>query len=271
MVDFSKVKIMGVLNITPDSFSDGDKYYEENNALKYSDILLKNGTDIIDIGGESSRPNADFVNTDEELKRIIPTIKSIKNKDKNIFISVDTYKPEVMKEVLKLGVDMINDIYALKKVEVENMAEILNTSNCDICLMHMQNNPKNMQKSPKYKDIISEIKYFFEGRIRYCEDNNISKDRLILDPGFGFGKTYEHNITILKNLTEFKEFGLKILVGLSKKSMFGTMLGGRNIDGRPMASVVASGIAVENGADIIRTHNPLEVADMLKVMQQLKN
>ena len=271
MIDFTKIKIMGVLNTTPDSFSDGKKYINTKNAIKHSQHLLKNGADIIDIGGESSRPNADFVSENEELSRIIPAIKAIKNNAINTFISVDTYKPKVMEQVLNLGVNMINDIYALQQVEAENMAEILSVSDCDICLMHMQNNPKNMQKSPKYKDIISEIKYFFECRIRYAEDNNINTKRLILDPGFGFGKTYDHNIIILKNLIEFQEFGLKILVGLSKKSMFDTILKGRDPSGRVLASTIAAGIAIENGADIIRTHNPLEVSDMLKVMQSLKN
>jgi dihydropteroate synthase len=261
-----KVKIMGVLNATPDSFSDGGNFNSTTTAVNHAHKMLTENADIIDIGGESSRPNANAVSLNDELKRVIPIIQEVKKINKNIQISVDTYKEEVMKKSLELGVNMINDIYALQKVK---NTDFLASSDCKICLMHMQGNPQTMQNNPKYNNIIDEIKSFFEARIDFCVKSGIDENRIILDPGFGFGKTYDNNITILKNLQSFKNMGFKILAGLSKKSMFDTMLGGREPNGRIMASTIAAGIAIDNGADIIRTHNPLEISDMLKVKNTL--
>jgi dihydropteroate synthase len=262
----TSVQIMGVLNITPDSFSDGGNFNSLTAATKHATQLLTQGAHSIDIGGESSRPNATAVNLDEELTRVIPVLKQLTQHYTDINISVDTYKEEVMQQALECGATMINDIYALQKIR--NM-EFLAQHTCDICLMHMQGTPQTMQHNPTYTNIIDEIKAFFTKRIEFCINNNIDSSRLILDPGFGFGKSYEDNITILKNLQTFKNMGFKILVGLSKKSMFDTMLGGRHPDGRIVASTIAAGVAIDNGADIIRTHNPQEVSDMLTVRSTL--
>lgn len=267
---------MGVLNTTPDSFSDGGNFETLTNAKHHAQQMIGEGASIIDIGGESSRPNADVVSEKEELERVIPIMQSLQEQSlqtqaKNITLSIDTYKEEVMRQALQSGATMINDIYALQKVQ--NM-DFLTQSNCDICLMHMQGTPQTMQNNPKYHNIIDEIKDFFTQRIEYCLKNNIDTKRIILDVGFGFGKSYNDNIILLKNLQIFKDMGsgmsFRVLVGLSKKSMFDKMLGGRSPDGRVIASTIAANIAIDNGADIIRTHNPLEVSDMLTVKAALQ-
>jgi dihydropteroate synthase len=260
--------IMGVLNITPDSFSDGGKYFAPTNALKHAEYLIQNGADIIDIGAESSRPYAQKVPLAQELKRIIPIVKSLKENNPNIKISVDTYKAEVMAEVLDLGVEMINDIYALSQAQT---TEVIANSNCDICLMHMLGNPQTMQDNPQYGSVVDDILSFFESKINYCNKNGISENRIILDPGFGFGKTLEHNLAIIKNLDKFKSFGLRLLIGVSKKSMFDKILGDRAVDGRIISSVAFEQFALTKGVDIIRTHSPQATSDMIKTIQAIQN
>ena len=261
--NLSNLQIMGVINMTPDSFFDGGKHNSLTNSIKHANELINCGANILDIGGESSRPNASIVNLETEIKRIIPLIKYLK-KNSNYRISVDTYKPQVMQKTIELKVDMINDIFALTK---KGAIEVCSDFNGDICLMHMQNNPQIMQNNPKYSNIIDEMKDFFDTRINCCIKGGIDASKLIIDPGFGFGKSYSHNLEILKNLDKFKIFGLRILVGLSRKSMFDKLLGGRDIEGRMVASTVAAGIAITRGASIIRTHDTIAVNDMIKTMR----
>ena len=259
--------IMGVLNVTPDSFSDGGKFFDASSAVKQAKSMVDNGARIIDIGGESSRPGALAVSLNDELNRVIPVIKALQG-EINVPISIDTSKPEVMEEAVKSGASIINDVNALRADGAVEMAAKLKT---DICLMHMHGSPRTMQKNPNYDDVVADIKRFFKERIKVCEAAGIELSSITLDPGFGFGKNLGHNIALLKNLSEFHEFGVSILAGLSRKSMIGTLLGDKDVDSRMIGSVTAALIAVENGADIIRVHDVSETSDALKVWQQIKN
>ena len=259
--------IMGVLNVTPDSFSDGGKFFDASSAVKQAKSMVDNGARIIDIGGESSRPGALAVSLNDELNRVIPVIKALQG-EINVPISIDTSKPEVMEQAVKSGASIINDVNALRADGAVEMAAKLKT---DICLMHMQGSPRTMQKNPNYDDVVADIKRFFKERIKVCEAAGIELSSITLDPGFGFGKNLGHNIALLKNLSEFHEFGVSILAGLSRKSMIGTLLGDKDVDSRMIGSVTAALIAVENGADIIRVHDVSETSDALKVWQQIKN
>ncbi|CAC9576309.1 Dihydropteroate synthase (EC 2.5.1.15) [uncultured Gammaproteobacteria bacterium] len=255
-------KIMGVLNVTPDSFSDGGQHFDISDAIQSAQCMIKQGADIIDIGGESTRPDADPTFLKEELARVIPVIKALA-KTTDIPISIDTSKPEVMMQAVESGVSMINDVCALR---VNGALETASELGVDVCLMHMQGMPKSMQLRPVYDDVIEDIKYFFAGRIEACIGAGISERKLILDPGFGFGKTYEHNLKILRRFEEFKSFGLPLLAGISRKTMIGQMLGGKKVDARVTGSVVGAIIAVQNGADIVRVHDVAETKDALMVL-----
>ena len=266
-MEVSQPIIMGVLNVTPDSFSDGGKFFDSSSAIEQAKSMVDNGARIIDIGGESTRPGALAVSINDELNRVIPVIKALQG-EINVPISIDTSKPEVMEQAVKSGASIINDVNALRADGAVEMAAKLKT---DICLMHMHGSPRTMQKNPNYDDVVADIKRFFKERIKVCEAAGIELSSIILDPGFGFGKNLGHNIALLKNLSEFHEFGVSILAGLSRKSMIGTLLGDKDVDSRMIGSVTAALIAVENGADIIRVHDVSETSDALKVWQQIKN
>ncbi len=260
--DLKRPLVMGILNITPDSFSDGGMYLDFNTALKRTDQMIEEGVDIIDIGGESTRPGSDPVSTDEELKRIVPIIEAIK-KMSDIAISIDTYKPKVMKEVIDMDVAMINDIYALQK---PNAIDLIKKSNVGVCLMHMQGTPKTMQLNPTYKNVVSEVRSFLEERANLIANEGIGKTRIILDPGFGFGKTFEHNIDLLKNIESFKSLNLPILVGLSRKSFIRKILNGDH-DDHLSGSISAAILSVLKGAKILRVHDVKETQSAFKIIQ----
>jgi len=259
--------IMGVLNVTPDSFSDGGKFFNASSAIDQAKSMVENGAGIIDIGGESTRPGAQAVTAKEELNRVIPVIEALSGQIKAP-ISIDTSKPEVMEQAVASGASIINDVNALRAEGAIEMAAKLKS---DVCLMHMQGIPRTMQDNPSYDDVVEDIKSFFKERIEACELAGIELSSITLDPGFGFGKNLGHNIALLKNLSEFNEFGVSILAGLSRKSMIGTLLGDKDVDSRMIGSVTAALIAVENGANIIRAHDVEETNDALKVWQQIKN
>ena len=259
--------IMGVLNVTPDSFSDGGKFFNASSAIDQAKSMVENGAGIIDIGGESTRPGAQAVTAKEELNRVIPVIEALSGQIK-VPISIDTSKPEVMEQAVASGASIINDVNALRAEGAIEMAAKLKS---DVCLMHMQGIPRTMQDNPSYDDVVEDIKSFFKERIEACELAGIELSSITLDPGFGFGKNLGHNIALLKNLSEFNEFGVSILAGLSRKSMIGTLLGDKDVDSRMIGSVTAALIAVENGANIIRAHDVAETNDALKVWQQIKN
>lgn len=260
VLDLSQTHIMGILNLTPDSFSDGGSYQHLDSAVISALAMLKNGATIIDIGGESTRPGAPDVALEEELSRVIPVIKAIREKS-DCIISIDTSKAEVMRQAVHAGADIINDVRALQEPNALATAAELGVP---VCLMHMQGQPRTMQANPQYIDLINDIKQFFVERIAECEKAGITRDKIILDPGFGFGKTLAHNYQILKYIDEFKIMGCEVLAGLSRKSMIGNLLG-RDVDQRLAGSVAGALIAAQKGAKIIRVHDVTETADALNV------
>ena len=250
--------IMGVLNVTPDSFSDGGKYLNTSVAIDHALHLIDEGADMIDIGGESSRPGSLPITTEEERDRILPVIHELRRQS-SIYISVDTYKPEIMALAIDSGVNMINDIKAMTS---QGALEILSKSKLDVSLMHMQGSPTNMQISPKYDSVTDEVIEFLNERVKHCEDAGISKDRIAIDPGFGFGKTFDDNAKLFKDINRFVQLSLPVLVGVSRKSMIKKMVG-ENMDDIIDASALYAALAARNGADILRVHDVKKTKQML--------
>jgi len=256
---------MGVLNVTPDSFSDGGRYSRVDTAISRARAMVDAGATIIDIGGESTRPGAIAVSVEEELQRVIPVIEGITSQ-LAVTISIDTSKPEVMQQAVAAGAGLINDVYALRQPGALDMAASLNVA---VCLMHMQSTPESMQQKPKYSCVVDELAEFFDERIKACQKAGISHNKILLDPGFGFGKTLMHNLSLLKQLGAFKRFGCPLLIGLSRKSMFGELLG-KDVNERMLASVVSALLAVINGASIVRVHDVAEMAEALTIYKALQ-
>jgi dihydropteroate synthase len=254
-------QVMGILNVTPDSFSDGGKFATFDKALAQVEQMILDGADIIDIGGESTRPGAVDVSEEDELARVIPLLKAIKS-NFDIKVSIDTSKAEVMSQAIAHGADIINDVRALQN---EGCLAVLAQSEVPVCLMHMQGLPRSMQDDPQYNEVIGDIKQFFIDRIRVCEQAGIKRERLILDPGFGFGKTLEQNYQLLAQLNQFNDLGLPLLSGTSRKSMIGNLLA-RDIDERLAGSIATAIIAAQQNASIIRVHDIKETVDALKVL-----
>lgn len=253
---------MGILNVTPDSFSDGGHFTQINSALKQTESMIENGAQIIDIGGESTRPGAKDVSEHDEIERVIPVLKAIKQRF-DIKVSIDTSKAKVMADAVEYGADIINDVRALQN---EGCIDVMSQCELPICLMHMQGLPRTMQIAPEYNDLINDITTFFEQRIQACNKAGIDTNRLILDPGFGFGKTMEQNFQLLAKFSAFQHFKLPLLAGLSRKSMFGALLN-REVEERVSASVASAIIAAQQGANIIRVHDVKETVDALKVLE----
>ncbi|MGI2258066.1 dihydropteroate synthase [Shewanella sp. GXUN23E] len=252
--------VMGILNVTPDSFSDGGMFAAFEAACRHADEMVTQGAGIIDIGGESTRPGAAEVSLQEELKRVVPLVEYVAA-NHNVWISVDTSKPEVMRQAVAAGAHLINDVRALQAPgALEAAAEL----GVPVCLMHMQGQPETMQDAPCYEDIIKDVKAFFDERIEACEAAGITKERLLLDVGFGFGKTLEHNYELLANLDSFHEFGLPLLIGLSRKSMIGNLLGRAPVE-RMAGSLAGALESLHRGAHIIRVHDVEQTVDAVKV------
>jgi dihydropteroate synthase len=260
--DLNRPLVMGILNITPDSFSDGGQYLDFDQALKRAETMIEEGADIIDIGGESTRPGSDPVSADEELKRITPIIRALQ-KHSNIVISVDTYKPRVMEQIIDMGVGMINDVFALQQ---PGAIDVIKKSNVGICLMHMQGTPKTMQLNPTYQDVVNEVKLFLEERANSLIAEGVKTERIILDPGFGFGKTFEHNISLLQNLESFQTLKFPLLVGLSRKSFIRKILSGDH-DDHLSGSISAAILSIVKGAKIVRVHDVKETQSAIKIIQ----
>ena len=258
--------IMGILNVTPDSFSDGGKFIDPDIALQRALQLLDDGAQIIDIGGESTRPGAPDVSLEDELARVIPAIKAIRE-NSDCVISIDTSKAQVMHQAILAGADIVNDVRALQESDALNVAAQF--PDVAVCLMHMQGQPRSMQAAPHYDDLFTDIKQFFSQRIAACKTAGIKQTQLILDPGFGFGKTLSHNYQLLAQFNDFNQFGLPLLAGLSRKSMIGNLLN-RNTNERLAGSLAGALIAAQNGAHIIRVHDVKETADVLNVLQACK-
>ncbi|NMP33388.1 dihydropteroate synthase [Thalassotalea sp. M1531] len=255
-------QVMGILNVTPDSFSDGGKFVSFDSALSQVEQMINDGATIIDIGGESTRPGAKAVTLEDELERVIPILSAIKQRF-DIVVSVDTSKAGVMNEAIKAGAGIINDVRALQN---DGCLEVVAAADIPICLMHMQGMPRTMQKNPQYEDVTQDIISFIGQRLNVCQQHGIDKSRLIVDPGFGFGKTLEQNYQLLNQLSDFEELDLPLLVGISRKSMIGNLLNA-DVDERLAGSLSAAIISAQQGAKIIRVHDVKETVDALTVLQ----
>lgn len=257
-----KPSVMGILNVTPDSFSDGGRYTNPHVALRQAATMVEEGADIIDIGGESTRPGASGVGEQEELDRVLPVIESVRSIT-DTMISVDTSKPAVMRAAVAAGASMINDVAAL---QAEGALVAAAELNVPVCLMHMRGQPRTMQESPNYGDVVTEVAAFLEQRIAACVAAGLDEGLIVVDPGFGFGKTHAHNVQLLANLRQLKVRGRPLLAGISRKSTLGALTG-RDTEDRMPASVAAAAIAVMNDADIIRAHDVAATVDAIKVAQ----
>ncbi|QFY88254.1 dihydropteroate synthase [Magnetovirga frankeli] len=253
---------MGILNVTPDSFSDGGRFNDRDAALRQAERLAAEGAAIIDIGGESTRPGAKAVSVQQELDRVMPLIERLHD-ELSLPLSIDTSKPEVMRAAVAAGAGLINDVYALRREGALQAAAELAVP---VCLMHMQGEPRLMQHNPSYADVVAEVADFFAERIGACEQAGIRRDRLLLDPGFGFGKTLQHNLQLLARLARFNALGLPLLVGISRKSMIGALLDKAPVDQRLYGSLAAAVLAAERGASILRVHDVKATVDALKVV-----
>jgi len=251
--------VMGIVNVTPDSFSDGGKHLQRDAALAHAQQLIAEGADMLDIGGESTRPGARPVGIQEEMDRVLPIIEELR--DAAVPISVDTFKPEVMLAAIAAGAHMVNDINALQNAAAMNAVA---ASNAAVCLMHKQGNPQTMQEQPVYRNVVAEVGAFLQERIAAAEAAGIQRDRIVIDAGFGFGKTLAHNLALLQRLNELAALGVPVLAGLSRKSMLGALTG-QDVAQRLPASVAAALIAVQRGANIVRVHDVRATVDALKI------
>lgn len=265
LFDLSQPRVMGILNRTPDSFSDGGAFTDFDAALRHARDMVEQGADLLDIGGESTRPGAEAVSVQQELDRVIPLIERLA-REIPIPISVDTSKPEVMRAAVAAGAGMINDVYALRQ---PGALDVARECGAPVCVMHMQGEPRTMQQHPQYKDVAVEVAEFLRQRVEACVVAGIPRHQVLIDPGFGFGKQLQHNLELLRRLPEIAALGQPLLVGLSRKAMLGTLLGGASVDQRLHASVAAAVIAAMNGAQIIRCHDVGPTVEALKVVAAL--
>lgn len=261
-LDLTYPQVMGILNVTPDSFSDGGHHNQLDQALQHAQAMVAAGATIIDIGGESTRPGAAEVSVQEELDRVVPVVEALVRRF-DVWISVDTSKALVMQEVAKAGADMINDIRSLQE---PGALESAAASGLPVCLMHMQGQPRTMQQAPQYDDLMADVQQFFQQQIARCVEGGIPKSKLLLDPGFGFGKNLTHNYQLLARLAELHHFGLPLLVGMSRKSMIGQLL---NLPPtrRMIGSVACATIAAMQGAQIIRVHDVQETVEAMRIVE----
>lgn len=258
--------VMGVLNVTPDSFSDGGQHQALDSAITHAEQMIQDGVDIIDIGGESTRPGAQTLPLDEELRRVMPVIYALRDCGKPL--SIDTYKPEVMREAILAGVDLINDINGFRD---ERSVQLVSQSDVALCVMHMQNTPSDMQLKPEYQDVNEAVMEFLQDRVDALTRAGVERDRISIDPGFGFGKTLQHNIAMLKNIGRFQQqLQLPVLAGLSRKSMIGAITG-KPVEHRMAGSLGGALAAVAQGAKIVRVHDVAETVDALKVWQAMSD
>ncbi|MDP2829613.1 MAG: dihydropteroate synthase [Sulfuricellaceae bacterium] len=252
--------IMGIVNVTPDSFSDGGSFFDPVRAIEHGLKLLEDGADILDIGGESTRPGARPVTSAEELERVLPVLDGLRQC--GIPLSVDTLKPEVMREAVSAGADMLNDVNAM---QAEGALQLAAESGVAVCLMHMRGEPRTMQQDPVYGDVVEEVKTFLALRLGVLEQAGIARNRIVIDPGFGFGKTLQHNLALLRDLSRFCDLGVPVLAGLSRKSMLGSITG-LPVGDRLFPSISAAIIAASKGAKIVRVHDVKETRQALQII-----
>ncbi|WNC74300.1 dihydropteroate synthase [Thalassotalea psychrophila] len=263
-LDLTVPQVMGILNVTPDSFSDGGNFNNIEHAIKQVHLMIEDGATIIDVGGESTRPGAADVELQEELDRVIPVIEAITQRFDTV-VSIDTSKAQVMLAAINSGAGLINDVRALQN---DGCVDVVASCDLPVCLMHMQGMPRTMQAEPQYTDVVKDVIKFFEQRIQVCEQAGIQKNRIILDPGYGFGKTLEQNYQLLANQSKLLQLGLPVLAGLSRKSMIGNLLN-NSVDERLAGSLSAAVLATLNGAKIIRVHDVKETVDAIKVFNAM--
>jgi dihydropteroate synthase len=252
-LDLAHPHVMGILNVTPDSFSDGGQFFARDNAIAQAVKMVNDGATIIDVGGESTRPGAKVVPVDEEIARVVPVIEAIRS-ELDVVISIDTSKPEVMHAAVKAGATLINDVQALR---VDGALDAASKLNVPVCLMHAQGTPQTMQDNPQYSDVVDEVIAFLNERVKVCEAAGIPRNQIILDPGFGFGKRATHNLRLMKHLAKLVDQGLPVLVGVSRKSIIGALLN-VTTEERLAGSLALASVAVWHGAHIIRTHDVRE-------------
>ncbi len=262
-----KALVMGVLNVTPDSFSDGGKYLSHEDAVRRALNIQAEGADIIDIGGESTRPGALQVSAEEEINRVIPVLKKFIKKAK-IPVSVDTTKPEVAKEALKAGASIINDVTGL--LQDKRMAGVISSYKAAVVIMHIKGTPQTMQRAPHYKNLLFDIREYLKKGIRAARKAGINKDSIIIDPGVGFGKTVKHNLAIINSIGEFRKMGFAVMVGLSRKSFMGKVLG-LSVQDRLTPTIACNALAIKNGADIIRVHDVKEAVWTRDIVSEIIN
>jgi dihydropteroate synthase len=263
-LDLTRPVVMGIVNVTPDSFSDGGQFLDARKAIEHGRRLIEAGAAILDIGGESTRPGAESVSIDEELRRVVPVIEALSGS--RAILSIDTSKPEVMRAAAAAGAALINDVRALRE---PGALEVAAESGCGVCLMHMQGEPRTMQQAPTYLDVVNDVKAFLEGRVQSCRAAGIPAERLAIDPGFGFGKTLAHNAELLRRLDELTVLGWPVLVGLSRKSMLGKILD-RPATERIHGSIALAVMAVLKGARIVRAHDVAATVDALKTVAAMQ-
>ena len=266
MLDLSTPQVMGVLNVTPDSFFDGGRFCDVSNALKQVELMCNEGASIIDVGGESTRPGADLVSLQQEIDRVLPVIEAIVDRFP-IVVSIDTYKADVMRQAVHAGAGLINDVYGLRG---DGAMDVAAQAGVPVCVMHMQGKPKTMQQNPVYEDVVESVYEFFQERIAACQRAGISKGNIILDPGFGFGKTLQHNLALLKDFSRFRQLGCCLLAGVSRKSMIGAMLD-KSVDQRLYGSIALASLAVWQGAQIIRAHDVAATVDAVNVISKVQH
>jgi dihydropteroate synthase len=255
---------MGILNATPDSFSDGGQFKTPKDAIAQAELMIKSGADLIDIGGESTRPGAEPVELQEELDRVLPVIEALK--DCGVPLSIDTYKSETMRQALNSGVDCVNDIWALRQEGAVDA--VLESKDCGIVLMHMQRDPQTMQFNPEYHDVLAQVMEFLKERAELLTAKGVEKNRIAIDPGFGFGKSLEHNLTMLTHFDRFSQLGYSVLGGISRKSMLGKLTG-KDTHERLAPSIAAAIMAADRGARIVRVHDVPETLDALKLWEAI--
>ena len=269
-LDLSRTQVMGILNVTPDSFSDGGQLYRDQSLLlgrlqNSAAQMVKDGATILDLGGESTRPDAKAVSVQQEMDRVLPALEMlVANID--VVISIDTSSAALMIEAAKLGAGMINDVRALTR---EGALEAVIASGLPVCLMHMQGSPKNMQRAPEYQNVVQEVSSYLLQRAQLCEAQGMSKEQILLDPGFGFGKTLQQNLQLLKATAEFVSMGYPLLIGTSRKSMFGELLA-RGVNDRLAGGLASVAYAVLQGAAVVRVHDVKETVDVVKVIQAVQ-
>ncbi|MBT9532146.1 MAG: dihydropteroate synthase [Pseudomonas sp.] len=261
VLDLAHPQVMGILNVTPDSFSDGGRFRQRDEALRHAAAMVAAGASLIDVGGESTRPGALQVSADEELQRVAPVVEAIAA-ELDVIISVDTSCPQVMRESARLGAGLINDVRSLRR---EGALQAAAESGLPVCLMHMQGEPQNMQKNPHYDDLLAEVQAFFAERMAACAAAGIAAERIILDPGFGFAKNLQHNLSLFKHMQVLHGFARPLLVGVSRKSMIGQALG-REVDQRLAGGLALAALAVVKGACILRVHDVAETVDVVRMI-----